>query len=121
MRAAGILVAEGATMAAPSTSAVGTAAICTSELEVPGELVLTGVPASGVGAGAHGSRTPAAGRVSPAYPGWVWMGEPWAWDGAQWVSQDGYWTTADMPQGSPPPAAEPPPEEPPAIEAPEGE
>jgi hypothetical protein len=36
--------------------------------------------------------------VSPAYPGWVWMGEPWVWDGAQWVSQDGYWTTADMPQ-----------------------
>jgi hypothetical protein len=34
--------------------------------------------------------------VSPAYPGWVWMGEPWVWDGSQWLSQGGYWTTADM-------------------------
>jgi hypothetical protein len=36
--------------------------------------------------------------VSPAYPGWVWMGEPWVWDGTQWLSQDGYWTTADVPE-----------------------
>jgi hypothetical protein len=53
--------------------------------------------------------------VSPAYPGWVWMGDPWVWDGTQWISQDGYWTTADMPQAPP----QPPPVEPtPPVEAP---
>jgi hypothetical protein len=52
--------------------------------------------------------------VSPAYPGWVWMGEPWVWDGTQWVSQDGYWTTADTPQAPP----QQPPVEPPPVEAP---
>ena len=36
--------------------------------------------------------------VSPAYPGWVWMGGQWVWDGTQWVWQEGYWTTADVPQ-----------------------
>jgi hypothetical protein len=36
--------------------------------------------------------------VSPAYPGWVWVGQPWLWDGEQWVDQGGYWTTADVPQ-----------------------
>ena len=42
--------------------------------------------------------------VSPAYPGWVWMGAPWVWDGQEWAEQDGYWTTADVPQGQPPPS-----------------
>ncbi len=40
--------------------------------------------------------------VSPAYPGWVWMGNPWVWDGTQWLSQDGYWTTTDALEGVPP-------------------
>jgi hypothetical protein len=30
--------------------------------------------------------------VSPAYPGWVWIGPQWVWDGQQWVWQEGYWT-----------------------------
>jgi len=48
--------------------------------------------------------------VSPAYPGWVWVGPPWEWDGTQWTSQEGYWTTADMPQEAPR-MSQPPPEE----------
>ncbi len=41
--------------------------------------------------------------VSPAYPGWVWLGPPWVWDGAQMLSQEGYWTTAATPADGPPP------------------
>ena len=56
--------------------------------------------------------------VSPAYPGWVWMGDPWVWDGEDWVSQDGYWTTADVP-GEPAVAPEPEPDAPVIIDAPD--
>jgi hypothetical protein len=50
--------------------------------------------------------------VSPAYPGWVWVGDPWIWDGDEWVDQGGYWTTADVPQAAPQaPVVEEPPEE----------
>jgi hypothetical protein len=55
--------------------------------------------------------------VSPAYPGWVWMGPQSVWDGTQWVSQDGYWTSADVPDAPPEaPAVEAPNEEPPPPE-----
>jgi hypothetical protein len=29
--------------------------------------------------------------VTPAYPGWIWIGPQWVWDGSQWVWEDGYW------------------------------
>jgi hypothetical protein len=42
--------------------------------------------------------------VSPAYPGWVWIGPPWVWDGERMISHEGYWTTARLPPDAEPPA-----------------
>ncbi len=42
--------------------------------------------------------------VSPAYPGWVWLGPPWVWDGEQMIAHEGYWTTAGLPPDEPAPS-----------------